>query len=73
MSKTSPINYPTEPSRLSFYPGSCLTPIGSELWKKHTATLRILERQARALGLWEIAYEFSKLIETRSQPSLELS
>jgi hypothetical protein len=49
------------PSRLSFYKG-CNTPINTELWARHLATLRTLERQASALGLWEIAYEFSLLI-----------
>ena len=61
------------PSRLSYYPGTCRTPIHSLLWDRHIATLRILEFQARKLGLWEVAYEFSMLIgahiaeELRSQ------
>ena len=55
-------NYPIEQSRLSFYPGTCHTPIHGMLWDRHIKTLRTLERQARSLGLWEIAYEFSMLI-----------
>jgi hypothetical protein len=49
------------PSRLSYYPG-CNTPISGRLWDRHIETLRTLGRQATALGLFEIAYEFSMLI-----------
>jgi hypothetical protein len=52
---------PEEPSRL-FYYGTCRTPIHSLLWDRHLKTLRILERQATALGMWEVAYELSLLI-----------
>ena len=50
------------PSRLSYYPGTCRTPINTELWTRHIHTLRILKEQARKLGLWEIEFELSLLI-----------
>ena len=54
-------NYPTEPSRLSFYPGTCHTVIGGDLWRRHLKTIEILENQAEKLGLFIVAFEFALL------------
>ncbi len=64
-------DYPTEPSRLSFYPG-CHTPISGMLWDRHLKTLRTLERQAIALGLPEIGFEFALLIGTHVAAQLRV-
>jgi len=61
------------PSRLSYYPGTCRTPIHSLLWGRHIATLRTLEAQATRLGMWEVAYEFSILIGEHVAAQLRLS
>jgi hypothetical protein len=63
--------YPINPSRLSFYPG-CNTPISGMLWDRHIKTLRALEAQTTALGMWEVAYEFSLLIAEHIAEQLKM-
>ncbi len=55
------LNYPTDRSKLEYFTDrQSATNIDMRL--KHTSVLKVLKRQATALGLFEIADEFEELI-----------